>query len=715
MKKILFLLGIVTLVYVTVLGVFLARNHPTYLEYATINSDRDSYITINNKNEALVQDFVMPYDVIHGISVQINTFARSNNSGWNVALTDSDNKVLYYYTHFDASQIPDNSYFYIEFNHNIRLTKNGRYQLRISASSVNDGTALAYYVSGKAKDNLSLTFGGRSYDGTLCMKIHGGDSDLWWSGYIVILALIGFLVLLRINYAAARETRWFHDDLVQACFVGIASFLLMSSFCITYQFSDETDNILGGITIANGGVLYRDYVTQHTPFVYYLCSIFALLGAKSVEQFRLGYYLLTAVIWGLLYLRHKRQFGRKMLILPLTECLIVNPMHLDMSRAGCMILSDGVQGLCFVVLLLEFLKFWEDQTIKWDRAIIVSACILCSLGSAFVSAFTLVWFALAFTVIELKKWHAEGISIGKISSRYWKLAVAVVVPLAAAAGYFALNHALGTALDQFYFFNREVYSKYIGGFGNSLFAPFALSYQNLFHALVDWFNVLLHAQASSTIVMQLIILVTALSVIILMAIKRQYLKSALLLAVLCCTGVRGYASFHGLAAWYVAVMIIVLYYDVFSKLAKVVALASAVATLYALSIFSHSIGDNFRYRQPDVSDFDLYVISISEKNEKLIVDSMSFNSLYYLYKNRHIVNRAQYILPWYMDWYEQWLVEDLSNNRPGHVIFNKDVEPWGIKNFTNEFLKALNKDYTRLSVDPADEWGNHIWKRNNPK
>lgn len=62
-------------------------------------------------------------------------------------------------------------------------------------------------------------------------------------------------------------------------------------------FTDECDNIRGGILIAKGRVLYRDYYTQHTPFGYYLCAFFAWLGAKSIQQFRLLYYLFSAILW----------------------------------------------------------------------------------------------------------------------------------------------------------------------------------------------------------------------------------------------------------------------------------------------------------------------------------------------------------------------------------------------------------------------------------
>ena len=713
MKKHVLILSILTLIYITVLSVFLVRNHLTYLETSAVNLDHDTYIIINSPNDELIQDFVMPYDIIQGISVQIGTFARDNNSEWNISLTDPSGRV-YFSRHFNASLLQDNGFYYAETDRNIRLEKNSRYQVRISASKASFDSALAFYVSRKAKNSLLLTKGGQSYDGTLCFKILGGDPDPWWSGFVVFLSLIAFLLILRINCVLRINIRWFQDDIVQASLVGVVSFLLLFSFCTTYQFTDETDNILGGITIANGGVLYRDYVTQHTPFVYYLCSIFALLGAKSPEQFRLSYYLLVSAVWGLLYLRHKRQFGMKVLMLPIAESIIINSMAQSLSRAGCMVLSDNVQGMCFVVLILEFFKYCEDKTLNWDRAAIVSICTICSIGSAFVSAFTLIWFALAFVAAEVRGWNAASISFSGLSHRYWKLVSAAFIPLVLAGVYFAANHALGRAFDQFYSFNRDVYSKYTGGFGQNAVAPFIFSFRNLFSTVTDGFNGLMNSKATTTMVLQLFILVSALSVTVCMARKKQLLKAALLFAVLCGTGVRGYLSFHGLAAWYVAVMIIVLFYDeLIDSVFKIAAPALVVICAYSLSIYAHDIGENLLQRQQAVSDFDNYVISITEDQDSLLVDSLSFNSIYYLYKNRNIVNRAQYILPWYMDWYEQDTIDDLLKYKPSYVLFNDDQKVWSdYHHFSNGFLNTLQQNYTRLADKKTDGGKCYIWKKN---
>ena len=59
-------------------------------------------------------------------------------------------------------------------------------------------------------------------------------------------------------------------------------FILCSAYLNQGVFCDEVDNMVGGMVVADGGVVYRDFYSQHTPVMYYLCAIFRLLGASSI-------------------------------------------------------------------------------------------------------------------------------------------------------------------------------------------------------------------------------------------------------------------------------------------------------------------------------------------------------------------------------------------------------------------------------------------------
>ena len=171
---------------------------------------------------------------------------------------------------------------------------------------------LAFYASsGDNPENTALTYNGQNTDNTLCFKVYGGDKDHWWHGLITFVFLYVMAIIWRL-YAVERSGNSIKNDTaIQAMLLGAVTFLLLFTFAFNGPFIDENDNLRGGLVIANGGVLYRDYITQHTPVVYYLCSIFALLGADSVAQFRISYYILEAAVWMFLYIRHKDHFGKR--------------------------------------------------------------------------------------------------------------------------------------------------------------------------------------------------------------------------------------------------------------------------------------------------------------------------------------------------------------------------------------------------------------------
>ena len=49
-------------------------------------------------------------------------------------------------------------------------------------------------------------------------------------------------------------------------------------------FTDESDNFIGGMVVASGGRMYRDFVSQHMPVMYYICAVLKMLGADRYDK-----------------------------------------------------------------------------------------------------------------------------------------------------------------------------------------------------------------------------------------------------------------------------------------------------------------------------------------------------------------------------------------------------------------------------------------------
>lgn len=687
--------------------VFKSITKLTYLEYEYENENAEEYIELKDNNEYIEQAFKTPYGIIHGIAIKVNTFSRDNNSMWKISLIDGDNGQVLYSKDYNASLIVDNSFYLFNFDKNLRVNKDKEYVVRVSAINVNENTSLAYYI-GSESELTGAVSNGIDISKSLCFSVYGGDFDAWWLSYAILIGFVLSVSIMRATVVLTNGQLLSDDKLLGSIILAIIVLLLLNSFSVSGDFTDEWDNIRGGMVICKGGVLYRDYVTQHTPVMYYLCGIFAFLGAGSLQQFRLSYYLFEAIIWGILYARHADFFGKKkMFFLTIFECVFVSSV-LDVPQ-GYMILSDGMQGLCMVALLLEFLRYYKDRKISWDRAIIISLSIWGSFGSAFISAYAIFFIVISVIGLEIF-WNvkAKTTTIAFIN-RYYKLAVCMVIPFFSATIYFKMNHSLRRAFEQFYVFNREVYSKYTS-IGDNLFEPFIISEQNFFGIIADKFNAIIASSATNADILQFVIAAVATAVIVTMCMKKQYVESFTLFTVMIFSASRGY-GFHGIAAWYVAIMIIILFgEDILNSCVRKVTLpASVIIGIYLTSIYAKNVCSNMLYEQQPISEIESRVIAITDENEEILIDAYCCDSIYFCYKNRYPANRACYMLPWYMDWYEQDTIDDLKNKRPRIVVYNPEQLVWSYQYYTNDFFSELRKNYMQFSENSEEEWSYMVW------
>lgn len=712
-NRALILLGIIVAIVTIVLGYHYSTRQLTYKEYMAFGKEDDTWetITISTVDDELRQTIVMPYDIMSSIALKIGTYSKDNNSEWQISVVEDNSNKEIYVDNFNASLITDNAYYEIEFDKNIRVKKGEKYTIAIKPNKVNENSQLAFYVDTTSENEGILYHGEERIDGQVAAKIFGGDVDYWWFGFYCLIALIVLILAFRMIFVFRIGDKVTGDTIVQILSIGLIFFILRYSFSISGAFTDEFDNMRGGIVISQGGVLYKDYVVQHTPMVYYLCAVFAALGADSISQFRLAYYFLEAVIWAFIYFRYSQSFGKKKVaLIPVLEAICISSI---ISPQGYQILSDGWQGLMFTVLILEFLQYYKDRTLEWTRCIIVSICVWGSFGAAFVSAYALIFLVIVVLGIEIIEWKGKSVSFKAIIGRYYKLLLSIIVPFLCAVIYFKANGALRRAYDQCYAFNRKVYPKYTGGYGDKLVQPFINGIQNFFNIIANNFNSIITATATNVVILQLVLVAAAVAILIRMMEKKHYCESLTLLLMTVFSATRGY-GFHGLAAWYLIVMLVAMNIDLLREMMPrlnkpVIGLASIVL----LSTYIVAVGNNFLYEQSSISELEARVIELTEEDDDkgIFVDAYSYDSLYFSYKGRNTINPAVYMLPWYMDWYETDNMTALSEKMPHVIIYNEDRECWGYTHYNNELDKMIEENYTRLG-DADSGWRYSVWTRN---
>lgn len=132
-------------------------------------------------------------------------------------------------------------------------------------------------------------------------------------------------------------------------------FVLLLYFSLLSEptFTDEQDVLFGGYNIAHGQDLYRSYLSQHMPFSYYFAALPALLGARTVFQYRVGMYLLMTLVWGLMYRRNRK-------VLPELALWLMPMLYLGCLKTvslGTTMISEHWQGLGLVIIGLELFRY----------------------------------------------------------------------------------------------------------------------------------------------------------------------------------------------------------------------------------------------------------------------------------------------------------------------------------------------------------------------
>ena len=710
-RKGIFILALGVLWIITAVITFKLHAKLTYLEYQYVNEEDDTLLEIH-ESESVKQVFSSPYDLIKGFSIKISSNADYHKSVWNIAMRKVDDQEVIYDQDFQVQFEDDVPYHFFEFDKCIQTEKGKEYLLLITPKALDKDSK--YEIHADKSESMEITSVKNKLNGTICFAVYGGDKNLWWSGFAIFIALIITCAIVRVYFLFLSGTSIKEDRLLGALAVFLMVFILIAAFSSGEGYTDELDNMRGGILISKGAVLYRDYVTQHTPFVYYLCGLFALFGASSFQQFRLLFYIIVATVWAGLYFRHESTIGKKrMLFLAVAECVIIGSV-LE-SFDGYSLISDSVQGLCLIALLLEFVEFYSDRTISWLRAMIIAASIWVAVGSAFISAYAILVVALAVAILKIG-WNLgqNDNNVQNLLKKYFRLLVCIVIPAVAVVVYFAINHSLSIAFDQFYTFNREIYTKY-GAVGNNFFEPFLMAIRNYYIVTIKRLFEIVTFQTGLEGIKQFIVIISATAVLVRICLKREWGKAGTLFAVMIVSASRGYGGMHSVAAWNVAILIIALYGEVvpFIKSRKMrIAICSALALLMLGAYFS-GVAKGVLYRIRPISENECRVVSLTEPDEKILIDTYHFDYLYLLYKNRYPVNRVCYVLPWYSDGYEQWLIDDLNNYNPRLVLYNPDFGYMdkSVAEYAPAFTNELKKNYKRFSDDPDSGWLKNVWVR----
>ena len=554
----------------------------------------------------------------------------------------------------------------------------------------------------------------------------GGSREFFWTGMGIFGIAFSVVYLFRVLYLMARKREVHSDvwvDVMALTAVTFAVMCVLASEC-NPTIMDENDNIIGGILqTGNHTVLYRDYVSQHMPAVYWLCALYALLGARSVGQFRLLFILTVSIIWGLVCLRHrKRRFMRAIILFAI--CL--GPIaFLLIGVNGGQILSDNVQAIAMTILLLEMMAYYEDHKLGVGRSLIVSACVFASVGAAFISIYAVFACMVAVAAEEIRYHLKNPKTPSYFIGRYVLLLICVILPWAGAIGYLIANGALKDAFDMAFRFNIEVYPKY-GMPGGNPIEPLYSGVINIVNLLRDTFTQVAAGEVMIPRVVECCMILLACILLVAAIFRRGIVPALGLFFFIETQGTRQAIQFHSIMLWCVVFMFLLIELpgmdsrftygaepdlDVSGDLAvqrqssvrssgilRLVMPCIYLALIIAVTglPYARNAWNVFRYRIAPVPAVEIQAVNDTKEGEKLFVECGMLETDYIFYKKRYPVTRLCWTLPWYYEWYGHETVQAVDGNKTRVVVYKLNPNVWGIQDFATEMDALMLKDYARV-------------------
>ena len=482
----------------------------------------------------------------------------------------------------------------------------------------------------------------------------------------------------------------------------IIYFLLQYKFVNDAWFgTDELDIMALGKGIAHGQLLYRDALSQHMPFSYYISAFFDYIGFKTVDEQRLAFYFIIALLWAFVYVNYCRIINKYVLFFsPIFFCCTLQ--SIDM---GTEILSEHLAGCGAMILLLEYLAFSQNKELKLINYFSLSIAVVLTFGTIFIAIYSLFFIATGVLLLELK-WKREEqeslhIWLLNMIKKYVGLVVTVAVPWAVLILYYVYTGTFKEFVFGAYTLNRKYYANYLGGMGSNIFSMF---FEPL-NAFFSFFtNIISYNQLSYFSVVQLLLVISSIYYIFKIWKDNKKIEAVTIFLFTYSLGIRGIFLFHGTACVEILTFMFadVLFNDVIinkscllaSKKRKQVFVCIIFAFLF--SGYLNNISEIACIKIDDEQmNYEAKVLNaITDENEGIW--TFAFCNDLMMLANRY--PEVTYpTTPWTWQAYEKRFKKD--KKKAGRVlIYSPDFEVWGHRqaDYAPELAKYVNKEYTQF-------------------
>lgn len=453
-------------------------------------------------------------------------------------------------------------------------------------------------------------------------------------------------------------------------------------------FADEADNMLGGITLANGGSIYKDFPSQHMPFMYYLMSIFIHIGIKGTIPLRICFYFLLSLIWVLIYKRYNEKIGKWPLFLyPIFYIFMISNY-----QYGHCVLADHIEAQCMVVLLIELYLFNKNKKLLKYSDLFIGLSIYISIWSAFVSVIPIIFIVIAFFTVDIKKFinisNKEKNSYFKyFIKEYYRILIFAIVPFIISMIPIIVSGSLSSFFEQAFYINLKIYPKY------NLYSPNII--KTFLKVIYNYFNYMLSLIKTIPSDLSLIpgVIFFVFNFIFVIKCKcSKILTISLFLFILMC-GNREIYNFHAIPYFSVSIMAFLLIYKNIEN--KKILYLIIMISLFILVVRYIPSTKNILKRSLTPN----YEIDKKLTKSNNYIYYYDFATYKYIDSGIKPASRFVTIVPWFSELYEKDIIEEVKRNKPNVIYYSPVGNIWNYeyKDFAKNMDMYIKKNYTYVS------------------
>lgn len=513
-------------------------------------------------------------------------------------------------------------------------------------------------------------------------------------------------MLNRITKAFAGRERPSRRTALQNAGIALALFLVfMTFYCFRLNypiFSDEGEVFEKGYLISRGTILYKDTISQHMPFSYYMATVIAWFGPVTAVQYRFGFYIMISLLYIAIFFRNRRHISPLVLVMAPLFYLIQLPHH----SYGFAMLSDHWQGIGIGIILLELLRYLKEKKITVAMSVWISLAIQLSFGCAFLAAYAILPLILAVAAIQLHDYlktpKEERKAFRKRLLREDGLLVGIVLlPMAIILVWYAINGSLSYFIEGAYTLNRDVYPRYLGGYGNSALGAVGTTVDYFVATYKDVIRSLIQPDFSSPEKIGLfLMLVSHIAVAGYLAVKKHFAAAIGWLAACFFCGVRGFDGFHGMPYLFVGSLAFALVFSwcmkrMITEKKYVAGIAAVTALVFAAQWVPENlegVPSNLKMLKSGSNETKALMDTILDPDDRIHGTSIEQMTLC-IDLQRLQDYSAAISTPWTYEVYGETELKVLQENRtkvvfytPGYVLWGRNADEYGaaVANYIQE-------------------------------